>query len=81
MILLDSLDRFWSVTWTLHYRNNNSGRKSLLIIAITWLYVNTMWLPAFIHDRVTNEYAPGHCEWDTFRNLKSVQTSAKNIPS
>ena len=66
------MDRLWSVSWSLHYRNNNSGRKSLYIIIFTWIYVNAMWLPAFIYDRIYNLDGPGGCGWEPRENLKSV---------
>ncbi|XP_076061487.1 muscarinic acetylcholine receptor M4-like isoform X2 [Oratosquilla oratoria] len=67
-----SIDRFWSVTWTLHYRNHNSGRKSLYIILMTWVIVSCIWLPAFIYDRIVHDYAPGDCFWDSEKNKKLV---------
>lgn len=67
-----SIDRLWSVTWSIHYRNNNSGRKSLLVIFVTWIYVNVMWLPAFIYDRKHNLDGVGECAWEPTQNLHSV---------
>lgn len=31
-----SLDRLWSVTWSLHYRNHNSKKKTLVAIGVVW---------------------------------------------
>ncbi|XP_042856222.1 uncharacterized protein LOC122242871 [Penaeus japonicus] len=67
-----SLDRLWSVTWSLHYRNNNSGKKSMWIIIATWLYVSVLWFPAFIYDRVLHHYDVGVCFWDTVLNKNLV---------
>ena len=68
-----SIDRFWSVTWSTHYRNTYSPKKCLLLLCLTWCVVNTIWLPAFIYDRVANEYAPGDCYWDPLRNRYLVR--------
>lgn len=70
---LCSVDRLWSVTWSLHYRNYNSGRKSLYIILGTWCLVALIWLPPFLYDRFVNDYNEGDCYWDTVlnRNLSS----------
>ncbi|XP_068225027.1 uncharacterized protein [Palaemon carinicauda] len=67
-----SLDRLWSVTWSLHYRNHNSGKKSLLIILGTWVWVAVIWLPPFFYDRAVHEYGPGICYWDTVLNKNLV---------
>ncbi|XP_037081037.1 muscarinic acetylcholine receptor M1-like [Pollicipes pollicipes] len=63
-----SIDRFWSVTWSTHYRNTYSVKKCLILLGLTWCVVNTIWLPAFIYDRVANAYAVGECYWDPLRN-------------
>ena len=31
-----SIDRFWSVTWSVHYRNHNNRRKVAVALAIVW---------------------------------------------
>ncbi|KAK7086618.1 hypothetical protein SK128_026147 [Halocaridina rubra] len=67
-----SVDRLWSVTWSLHYRNHNSGKKSLLIILSTWILVALIWLPPFFYDRFVNVYDPGNCYWDTVLNKNLV---------
>ncbi|XP_045104378.1 5-hydroxytryptamine receptor 1-like [Portunus trituberculatus] len=67
-----SIDRLWSVTWSLHYRNHNSTRKSLYIILGTWCLVGFIWLPPFLYDRVVNVYAAGDCYWDTVLNKNLV---------
>ena len=74
LIFLISLDRLWSVTWPIQYRKHNSGRRSWIVIIITWCLVNAMWLPAFIHDRYRNVYAADDCIWDPKRNFKSVES-------
>lgn len=35
-LLAISVDRFWSVTWSLHYRHHHSRKKCLIIIAVIW---------------------------------------------
>ncbi|KAK3860850.1 hypothetical protein Pcinc_033122 [Petrolisthes cinctipes] len=67
-----SVDRLWSVTWSLHYRNHNSGQKSAMIIVATWCIVALVWLPPFIYDRVVNSYSDGDCFWDPVLNKKLV---------
>ncbi len=62
-----SIDRLWSVTWSVHYRNHNSGFKSFCIIISTWVYVLTLWLPAFTYDRIYNPDEPGICFWNSTR--------------
>ena len=31
-----SLDRFWSVQWSLHYRRHNSRTKTIMAIVVVW---------------------------------------------
>lgn len=31
-----SIDRFWSVTWILHYKEKNTPRRTLTVILIVW---------------------------------------------
>lgn len=35
-LLVISIDRFWSVSWSLHYRRNNNKKKCVIAIAIVW---------------------------------------------
>lgn len=35
-LLAISIDRFWGVTWSLHYRRHNSKQKSVMVIVIVW---------------------------------------------
>ncbi|KAG7170284.1 LIAT1-like 4 [Homarus americanus] len=67
-MIYNLMDRLWSVTWSLHYRNHNSASKSLIIILMTWVLVALIWLPPFIYDRVVNAYPSGDCYWDTVHN-------------
>ncbi|MPC69843.1 Alpha-2B adrenergic receptor [Portunus trituberculatus] len=74
-----SIDRLWSVTWSLHYRNHNSTRKSLYIILGTWCLVGFIWLPPFLYDRVVNVYAAGDCYWDTVLNKNLVREGKETV--
>ena len=38
-LILISVDRFWSVTWSVHYRRYHSKKKSIMAIVFIW-YVN-----------------------------------------
>lgn len=35
-IVAISLDRFWSVTWAVQYKNTNGKKKNLIILSIIW---------------------------------------------
>ena len=35
-LIVISVDRFWSVTWTLHYRSHHSKRKAIKLIIALW---------------------------------------------
>ncbi|XP_014671445.1 PREDICTED: 5-hydroxytryptamine receptor 1D-like [Priapulus caudatus] len=76
-MLAISMDRLWSVTWSVHYRNNNTTRKTIAIISVVWLLDVILILPAMIVDRVrehpkwSDPTLPGfryHCFWDPARN-------------
>ena len=31
-----SIDRLWAITWSIHYRHNNTKKKALISVAIIW---------------------------------------------
>ena len=35
-LLAISVDRLWSVTWSIHYRNHNNKKKVTLAIGAVW---------------------------------------------
>ena len=35
-LILISVDRFWSVTWSVHYRRHHSKKKSIIAIVFIW---------------------------------------------
>ncbi|XP_014671446.1 PREDICTED: 5-hydroxytryptamine receptor 1A-alpha-like [Priapulus caudatus] len=80
-MLAISMDRLWSVTWSVHYRNNNTTRKTIAIISVVWLLDVILILPAIIVDRVrehpkwSDPTLPGFrydCIWDPARNVAFV---------
>ncbi|XP_014664243.1 PREDICTED: 5-hydroxytryptamine receptor 1D-like [Priapulus caudatus] len=80
-MLAISMDRLWSVTWSVHYRNNNTTRKTIAIISVVWLLDVILILPAMIVDRVrehpkwSDPTLPGFrydCIWDPARNVVFV---------
>ncbi|XP_052058942.1 D(2) dopamine receptor-like [Mytilus californianus] len=66
-----SIDRFWSVTWPIHYRNNSTIKKTIIMIAIVWVCVFTIWTPPFIGDRLNHneEYS---CIWEPNENREFI---------
>ena len=46
-LILISVDRFWSVTWSVHYRRHHSKKKSIIAIVFIW-YVNLFYLANLI---------------------------------
>ncbi|XP_064596148.1 muscarinic acetylcholine receptor M3-like [Liolophura sinensis] len=66
-----SLDRFWSVTWSLHYRTHHTRKKCLIIIAVIWLFMVILWLPPCVLDRIQNSQ-PEVCIWEPSLNREFV---------
>ncbi|XP_064594836.1 muscarinic acetylcholine receptor M4-like [Liolophura sinensis] len=66
-----SLDRFWSVTWSLHYRTHHTRKKCLIIIGAIWLFMLVLWLPPCVVDRIRHR-KPGVCIWEPSLNREFV---------
>ncbi|XP_048252632.1 muscarinic acetylcholine receptor M3-like [Haliotis rufescens] len=70
-LVVISLDRFWSVQWSIHYRNHHNKRKTLVVIGIIWLFMLILWLPPCITDRIAHS-EPGVCKWEPSENKAFV---------
>ncbi|XP_069142391.1 alpha-2A adrenergic receptor-like [Argopecten irradians] len=66
-----SVDRFWSVTWSLHYRAHHNKIKAVRLIIAVWVFTLVLWLPACIVDRINNS-EPNKCVWDPSKNKEFV---------
>ncbi|KAK7102785.1 hypothetical protein V1264_020964 [Littorina saxatilis] len=66
-----SVDRFWAVKWSMHYRSNKTKKKTFLGIALTWVCMLVLWLPPCITDRLANS-RPGECIWEPSNNKEFV---------
>ncbi|WAR15882.1 ADA1A-like protein [Mya arenaria] len=63
-LILISLDRFWSVTWSQHYRQHHSKRLCLLFMLV-------LWVPAWLTDRLRHSKAD-ECYWNPALNFEFV---------
>ncbi|KAL4217532.1 hypothetical protein ACF0H5_023981 [Mactra antiquata] len=70
-LILISLDRFWSVTWSLHYRRYHTKKKSIIAILGVWLFMLVLWIPPWLVDRLRNSQ-PDMCYWDPSLNKEFV---------
>ncbi|XP_033746495.1 muscarinic acetylcholine receptor M3-like [Pecten maximus] len=70
-LLVISIDRFWSVTWSVHYRAHHNKRKCIRLIIAVWVSMIVLWLPACVMDRVNNA-VPGQCIWEPSNNKEFV---------
>ncbi|XP_050409341.2 alpha-1A adrenergic receptor-like, partial [Patella vulgata] len=70
-LLVISVDRFWSVSWSVHYRANHNKRKSIIAIIAVWAVMVALWLPACIVDRIKNA-ADKVCIWEPSLNPEYV---------
>ncbi|XP_033745751.1 muscarinic acetylcholine receptor M3-like [Pecten maximus] len=70
-LLIISIDRFWSVTWTVHYRVHHNTNKCVRLIIAVWVVMVVLWLPPCILDRMNNS-VPYQCVWDPSKNKEFV---------
>ncbi|XP_052761676.1 muscarinic acetylcholine receptor M5-like [Mya arenaria] len=70
-LILISLDRFWSVTWSQHYRQHHSKRLCLFSIWFVWLFMLVLWVPAWLTDRLRHSKAD-QCYWNPALNFEFV---------
>ncbi|XP_053383429.1 muscarinic acetylcholine receptor M5-like [Mercenaria mercenaria] len=70
-LILISVDRFWSVKWSVHYRKYHTKRKCIISIVCMWLFMLVLWVPPLILDRVRYS-EPGICFWDPSLNKEFV---------
>ncbi|XP_060075725.1 alpha-1B adrenergic receptor-like [Ylistrum balloti] len=70
-LLVISIDRFWSVTWTVHYRVHHNTRKCVRLIMAVWVVTVLLWLPPCILDRINNS-VPYQCVWEPSKNKEFV---------
>ncbi|XP_060552180.1 alpha-2A adrenergic receptor-like [Ruditapes philippinarum] len=66
-----SVDRFWCVTWAIHYRMHNNKNKTAFVIGIIWFLVVAIWTPPFIGDRLKHS-EPHSCIWEPNDNTEFV---------
>ncbi|KAK7484144.1 hypothetical protein BaRGS_00024633, partial [Batillaria attramentaria] len=70
-LLAISVDRYWSVRWSVHYRSMKTRRTAVVGIAMTWITMLILWLPPCITDRLANS-SPGECIWEPSKNQEFV---------
>ncbi|XP_069141186.1 alpha-2A adrenergic receptor-like [Argopecten irradians] len=70
-LLVISIDRFWSVTWTIHYRVHHNTNKCVRLIVAVWVVMVVLWLPPCILDRMYNS-VPYQCVWEPSKNKEFV---------
>ncbi|XP_046563713.1 muscarinic acetylcholine receptor M2-like [Haliotis rubra] len=70
-LVVISVDRFWSVQWSIHYRHHHNKRKTMVLIGLIWLFMLILWLPPCITDRIANS-EPGVCKWEPSENRAFV---------
>ncbi|KAK2188175.1 hypothetical protein NP493_142g03003 [Ridgeia piscesae] len=66
-----SVDRFWSVQWSLHYRQHNTMRKTTVVIVVIWIAVVVVWLAPCVVDRIRWS-EPNVCKWEPSKNREFV---------
>ncbi|KAL5005710.1 hypothetical protein ScPMuIL_016868 [Solemya velum] len=74
-LLAISIDRFWGVTWSIHYRRHHNKKICICVIAVIWLLTIGVWLPATVIDRLNNAI-PGTCLWKPSLNPEYVYVVA-----
>ncbi|GFR77872.1 muscarinic acetylcholine receptor [Elysia marginata] len=69
-----SADRFWSVYWSIQYRSINKRKKSFTMIAVVWVLMLMLWVPALVVDRLNNgaNDEDWFCMWDPAENQEFV---------
>ncbi|WAR04929.1 ADA2C-like protein [Mya arenaria] len=66
-----SVDRFWCVTWAIHYRTHNNRFRTAMVLVFIWFSVIAIWTPPFIGDRL--QHNEDHfCIWEPSDNLEFV---------
>ncbi|ESP02351.1 hypothetical protein LOTGIDRAFT_54386, partial [Lottia gigantea] len=70
-LIVISIDRFWSVSWSVHYRTHHKAKKSYISIAVVWSVMIVLWLPACVTDRIKHQ-RPGMCIWEPSLNSEFV---------
>ncbi|XP_062588738.1 alpha-2A adrenergic receptor-like [Saccostrea cucullata] len=70
-IVAISLDRFWSVTWAMQYKQINGKRKNIIILTIVWVCVFIIWTPPFIGDRLKHQEV-NKCIWEPSDNREFI---------
>ncbi|XP_060577748.1 muscarinic acetylcholine receptor M2-like, partial [Ruditapes philippinarum] len=70
-LILISVDRYWSVKWSVHYRTYHTKRKCIISIVFVWLFMLSLWVPPWVLDRVRYS-EPGTCFWDPSLNKEFV---------
>ncbi|XP_052806364.1 alpha-1A adrenergic receptor-like [Mya arenaria] len=66
-----SVDRFWCVTWPIHYKKYNNRFRTVMILIFVWLFVVAIWTPPFIGDRL--QHNEDHfCIWEPSDNREFV---------
>ncbi|OWF53220.1 muscarinic acetylcholine receptor M5-like [Mizuhopecten yessoensis] len=70
-LIVISIDRFWSVTWSVHYRAHHNKSKCIRLIIAVWVFMIVLWLPPCVLDRVNNA-VPGQCIWEPSNNKEFV---------
>ncbi|KAK7481820.1 hypothetical protein BaRGS_00026967 [Batillaria attramentaria] len=66
-LLAISLDRYWSVLWSNHYRIHHNRRKAIIATVTIWVSMLVLWVPPFTVDRINNS-REGECFYDPAKN-------------
>ncbi|KAL4216877.1 hypothetical protein ACF0H5_023338 [Mactra antiquata] len=70
-LILISVDRFWCVAWSVHYKHHHSKKKCIISIVAVWLFMLVLWVPPCLLDRIRNS-EPDDCFWDPSLNMELV---------
>ncbi|XP_055353629.1 muscarinic acetylcholine receptor M2-like [Paramacrobiotus metropolitanus] len=63
-----SVERLWSVTWPVTYKQWHTPGQVRLVIVCTWVFVASIWMPAFFYDRFNHDNVVEDCAWDPAKN-------------
>nr|KAG5693246.1 hypothetical protein BaRGS_000828 [Batillaria attramentaria]KAG5695637.1 hypothetical protein BaRGS_029127 [Batillaria attramentaria] len=66
-LLAISLDRYWSVLWSNHYRIHHNRRMAIIATVTIWVSMLVLWVPPFTVDRINNS-REGECFYDPAKN-------------
>ncbi|XP_060586240.1 muscarinic acetylcholine receptor M5-like [Ruditapes philippinarum] len=74
-LILISVDRFWSVTWSYNYRRFHTKKRCIISMFAIWAFMLVLWVPPWLLDRLKNS-SPNECLWDPSLNQELVYVVA-----